>query len=208
MSFQLEAQTRKVTSIDSTRYAYHQTVIAGNAYSAFLNSGGFQLLNSKSQTIAARVERYSDLKFSDFNHDGFKDVFLDKGGNTPERYDILLYVPSIKGFKEVVNFSLFPDPKPIKGSRYYYSYHRNGCADSDWVSDLFYINDFKAERIGMVEGVGCGTEEVKTAIYVYKVKGGMKTLIKVFPINTVEKYEKNKWGFIQQYWTRQYKQFL
>ena len=120
----------------------------------------------------------------------------------------MLYVPSLNGFKEVENLFAFPDPQPIQGTKYYYSYHKNGCADLDWVSDLFFLNGFKAERIGMADGVGCGTDEVKTAIYIYKVKRDKKTLFKVLSMNTIEKYKESKWGFIRQFWTEKYKQFL
>ena len=103
------------------------------------------------------------------------------------------------------NFKAFPDPKPIQGTKYYYSYHKNGCADMDWVSGLFYINNIKAERIGMIDGEGCGPDEVKTAIYIYKVKKNKKTLFKVYPKNTIEKYKEYKWGFMRQFWPEKYK---
>jgi hypothetical protein len=92
------------------------------------------------------------------------------------------------------NFNAFPDPKSIQGTKYYYSCHNNGCADMDWVSDLFYINNFKAERIGMIDGVGCGSDNVKIAIYIYSVKKNRKSLFKVYPMNTIEKYKKYKWA--------------
>jgi hypothetical protein len=96
-------------------------------------------------------------QFSDFNNDGYLDIFMDAGGNTPEVYDLLLYDPSTKNFKKVQNFRLFPAPTHISGTKMYYSYHKNGCADMDWVSDLFYVNHFRAEIIGKIHGSGCVT---------------------------------------------------
>gem|GEM_PF-5245252 len=34
-----------------------------------------------------------------------------------------------------------PPPQRINGTHYFYSYHKSGCADMDWDSDLFYIHN-------------------------------------------------------------------
>ena len=151
---------------------------------------------------------YFEWDFKNFSNDGFKDIFLDKGGNAPERFDLLLSVPSTKRFKKVLKFDVFPAPNKIPGTKYYYSYHKNGCADNDWVSDLFYIHDYKAVEIGKIDGVGCGSDKTPTAIYIFKIKNTKKELLKTLPIDIIIKYRENKWGFIKQYWIKNYKSFL
>jgi hypothetical protein len=36
----------------------------------------------------------------------------------------------------------------------------------------------------------------------------MKELVKTLPLNTIEKYKDYKWGFIKQFWTKNYSSFL
>jgi hypothetical protein len=150
-------------------------------------------------------ESYFDFKFQDFNQDGFKDLYLDLGGNTPEKYSLFIFIPSTGKFKEIQNFSDYPDAKQIKGTKYYYSYSKGGCADNTWDSDLFYIQNSSAIKVGSIHGEGCG---IKDGIYMYNVKAGKDKLVKTLPLNTVEKYKDYKWGFLKQYWVNNYRQFL
>jgi hypothetical protein len=133
---------------------------------------------------------------------------LDKGGNTPERFDLLLYVPATKSFRQIKNFENFPAPEKINGTKYYYSYHKSGCADANWDSDLFYINNFKAIRIGNISGRQCENSGIKDGLYINKFRNEKKILFKTFNIDTINKYKDYKWGFIKEYWVKNYKLFL
>jgi len=151
---------------------------------------------------------YFSWKFEDFNGDGYKDIFLDKGGNVPELFDLLIYVPSIESFRQVINFDKFPAPVKIRGTRYFYSYHKSGCADMDWGSDLFYIHNYEATRIGNISGYECENSGIKDGLYIYKFHDKNKMLIKTLPIDKIHKIKDDKWGFIKEYWTKHCKLFV
>ena len=176
--------------------------IKGKKYIGVLNYQGLILLNSKHDTVLQYKGDYWGFHFRDFNKDGYKDIFLDHGGNTPERYSLFIFLPLSSKFKEIKDFELFPDPKQIKGTKYYYSYHKSGCADSNWDSDLFYINNFRAIRLGNIAGRECNNRDIKDAIYIYRVHQDKKSLLKIVPIDILKRYKDFKWGFIKDYWTR------
>lgn len=126
----------------------------------------------------------------------------------PGEQDLYLYVPGTQGFIPVKNFFDFPAAARIGGTHYFFSYHRSGCADLDWDSDLFYFRDFKAVRLGNISGVGCPVDEQeKGAIYIHKIRDTQEILVKKFPISIIDHYPNNKWGFVEQYWKRNYARF-
>ena len=98
--------------------------------------------------------------------------------NVPDIQNLLIYSPKSKSFKEVRNFDSFPYPQKIANSGYYYSYHRNGCADMNWVSDLFHIDNYDCVKIGSIKGYECGDSGIKDGIYISKTSGKQNNLIK------------------------------
>lgn len=109
-----------------------------------------------------------------------------------------------KKFKPVKDFENFPSPKKIEGTKFYYSYHRSGCSDSNWDSDLFLISDFKCLKIGNISGRGCYDEERK-GIFINKILNG-----KEVEINWIKRdsgYYDDKWDFIENYWSENYLKF-
>lgn len=207
-SFELLAQNAKPVSIDTSVYSFQTSTIQGEIYEGFLNPNGFYLLNSKNDTILKKSGDYFAIEFKDFNEDGNNDIFLDKGGNMPEWFDLLLYAPSPHNFKIVKGFDAFPAPEQISGTKYFFSYHKSGCADMNWDSDLFYIDNFKAIKLGNISGRECENNGINDGLHIYKVQGNKKNLLKTLPIETIGKYKDYKWGFIKDYWTINYKQFL
>jgi len=127
--------------------------------------------------------------------------------NVPGIADLIVYDIKNQKFVQVENFSKFPDSRPITETKYFYSYHRSGCADMDWDSDLFYIENFKTIKIGNISGRECENTIVKDGIYIYSITGENKKLIKTMPIGTINKYKDYKWGFIKDYWSKNYKLF-
>jgi hypothetical protein len=118
-------------------------------------------------------------------------------------------MPAFRKFREVENFRDFPAPVQIQGTKFYYSYHKSGCADMNWDSDLFYIENFKAIRIGNIAGRQCGNRDgEKEAVYIYKVRGGNEKLFKKFPIDIIANFKDYKWGFIREYGAKNYKKFM
>ena len=147
---------------------------------------------------------YSTFEFRDYNGDGYKDLLLELGGNTPGWMDVYLYSPARRVFEKLKDAREFPAPEKIKGTRYYYSYHHSGCADEDWDSDLFYIHNGAAVRLGNIYGDRCTLD----GIYISKVRLGKKQLIKKLPLEMIHRYKGDKWGFIEAYWKKHYKSFI
>jgi len=147
----------------------------------------------------------SSFKFIDFYDDGYKDLLIEYLSNVPGVCELALYDKRTKKFALVDNFSEYPDPQKLRGTPLYYSYHRSGCADSDWDSNLFKIVDNKIIKIGNISGRGC---DEKPGIFISKTEGREKIIIKKYPIDVIEKYKNYKWGFIKQYWERYYRKFI
>ena len=115
----------------------------------------------------------SYLKFPDFDKDGNKDIMLTYMGNN-FTYDLYLFDKTKNVFKFVKGFHRFPEAIQLKTNpKYYYSYHRAGCADLNWISDLFYIDNFKSIHVGQIYGKGCDADLKlePQAIEIYKVIG-------------------------------------
>jgi hypothetical protein len=180
--------------------------VQGRQYKGNLEKSHFVLLNSHGDTVLyPGGDYYMSYAFRDFNQDGNKDVLLEVSDNTPGRYELFLYSPKRHKFKEVKGFYDFATPVPIKGTRFYYSYNRAGCADNTWESYLFYIENYKPVKLGYINGEGCGN---KDEIYIYRQRGNKKALIKTLPLKTIEEYKEYKWGFFKSYWTKYYRQFI
>jgi hypothetical protein len=180
-------------------------MIDGRHFKAHLNPWDFSVINTKKDTGFRMEPSFIDFKFTDFNNDGYKDILLDLGGNIPDNYLLLLYVPKRHTFREVKGFDDLALPLAIPGTKYYYSYSRAGCADQTWVSYLFYLKNFEAVKIGYINGEGCG---INDGIFIYQLSGEKKKLVKRLPLNTIGGYKNYKWGFLKQYWTKNYKKFL
>ena len=188
-------------------FSLDTATVAGRKYIGALNDQGFILTDSKGATVLKHPGEFFLMQFKDFNNDGYKDIFLDHGGNTPERYSVLVFVRSTGRFKELKGLDQFPDPKPIAGTRYFYSYHKSGCADADWDSDLFSIDNYQAVKLGNISGRGCNSSGVSGAIYIFSVRKEEKTLLKTLSIDLITQY-KDKWNYIRKYWADNYKEFI
>jgi hypothetical protein len=154
----------------------------------------------------------SNLQFPDFDNDGNKDIMLTYLGNNFTYY-LYLFDKTNNEFKFVDGFDRFPEAMQLKTNpKYYYSYHRAGCADMNWVSDLFYIDNFKSIHIGHIYGQGCDFEvkENPQVIDIYKItdnKEKNRKLIEKLPylINIPDFCD--KWDYIEKYWNANYGKF-
>ena len=188
---------------------FDSATINKKKYIGFLKEDAFYLINSKGDTVIKQEDYYMMWEFKDFNKDGHKDVILHHSSNTGYVLDLFIFLPTTNKFKKVKDFDNFPAPEQIKGTKFYYSYHKSGCGDMNWDSDLFYIDNFKAIRIGNIAGRQCDNRDgEKDAVYIHKVYGDKEKLFKTLPIDTIGKYKDFKWGFIKEYWTKNYKLFL
>lgn len=183
--------------------------VDGRRFMMVCNSGyHLFLLDNKGDTCYQDSVYSPHQKFVDFNGDGYKDILIEYMTNVPGITDVLLYDKAKRTYKKVIDLQNFPSAERIGNSGYYYSYHRSGCADMNWDSDLFYIEGYKAVKIGNISGNECGDTGVKDGIYISKIQGEKQTEFVRLPINTIKRYKDYKWGFIKQYWHRNYKRFL
>ncbi len=166
------------------------------------------VLNAKNDTIYKEPEYAANIYFKDFNNDGYKDIVIGYMDNTPGVEELLLYVKADRTYKQVVDFSNFPASEIIRHTKYYYSYEHQGCADMNWKSDLFYIENFKVVKIGTIDGRECGDSGIKDGIYINKEKKGKKEKVTELPIKIIHRYNYGKWTFIKSYWYKNYKAFL
>lgn len=201
-----EIQSEKKDSMPDDIYTV-ETKINGKRYKVC--SGyyhGVYALNNKNDTVF-KLNELGSGEFLDFNKDGFKDIYIGYMTNVPGIYDVALFDTLTNTFKIVENFSSYPASQKLKNTNLYFSYHRSGCADSNWDSDLFIIKDYKTYKIGNISGRGCENDE-KNGIYIYKTISNKEKLIRSFSITVIEKYKKYKWGFIEDYWSKNYKLFI
>lgn len=184
-------------SVNEDHYRIHYT----STYNMYV-------IKNTHDTIFKETDAAPDFDFNDFDRDGYKDIRLYYMTNVPGIQGLLLYNPKSKSFKEVANFSEFPSPTQIGNTHYYYSYHRSGCADMNWTSNLFYIENYQCKKLATINGYECENSGIKDGIYITKISGTKNSVIMELPINTIKKYKAHKWGFIAKCWQNNYKLFI
>ncbi len=193
--------------VDSSALATDSAIIEGEKYFAVYRTDNFFYIENETKKVVFRSNEFSRFfEFSDFNDDGHKDIIISYFGNNPIK-DLILYDTKNKEFKPIENFSLYPEPIKILESKYYYSYHRSGCADSNWDSDLFIIENFRATKLGTISGRECEDSEEEKGIFVYKNNESKNILLERFPIEILGNFKNGKWCFIEEYWTKNLKKF-
>ena len=118
----------------------------------------------------------ADFRFPDFDKDGYRDIMLSYFGNNTS-YLLYLFDPATKQFRQIVDYMNYPVSVQLKSNKkYYYSYHRAGCADWNWESDLYKIVDFKIIHLGNIYGQGCDfdVKENPQVIEIYKIPDNEK----------------------------------
>jgi hypothetical protein len=197
---------RAFTKIDSTIVRFDSTIILGKTYRGLgTNENKLVVLNSGGDTILDQADMYFDFEFADFNGDSLDDIVVHRLTNVGGIKDLLLFDKARLNFTLVDGFERFPDPQKIPGTDYYYSYHRSGCADAFWDSDLFYLQDFKAILLANISGNECEGEK---GIIVSKIVNGEKRTFEKHTLDVLDKYSDHKWGFIADYWSRNYYRFI
>lgn len=152
----------------------------------------------------------ANIEFPDFNRDGFPDIMMTYLGNNGINF-LYLFDQTSSMFKNVEGFDDYPEAAQLKAnSGFYYSYHRAGCADMNWISDLFRIENFKTIKLGQIHGQGCETEEAPQIIEIYKVQHQDKEkreLVEKYTYNGIIPDHGDKWAFIEKYWNNKYSIF-
>jgi hypothetical protein len=175
-------------------------------YKVELDKDFFLIKNLTTKAVIRRTNKnFVGFKLGDFNRDGLTDIFVEWGGNMPERFSLFVFSKEDDKYIEIEKFSDYPAAIPLKGTRYYYSYFPAGCADNAWGSDLFYIGKKSAIKIGRIKGDGCGIDD---KIVISKMDKEKAVEIETLPIETIQKFENTKWSFIAQYWENNFRKFL
>jgi hypothetical protein len=183
--------------------------IQGINYIACSNENkNLYVTNSLGDTVYKHFDLCNRAEFIDFDNDKNKDILFDYLTNVPNIHDLALFDTKSKTFKLVEGFNSFPTPVNIINTKYYYSYHRSGCSDSNWDSDLFYISNFKTYCIGNIAGRDCDDVIANVGIFISKLTSGKSIPYDTLEIETINKYKDDKWGFIEHYWAKNYKKFI
>ncbi|CUV65602.1 hypothetical protein BN3087_390053 [Sulfurovum sp. enrichment culture clone C5] len=175
-----------------------QEKVNGELYTAICqNQEKISILNSKNENIFTKNIDCTFINFEDFNKDGYKDLTA----NTTTTQNLIVYSPKTKKFNFIEDFSNFPNATNIDKTNKYYSYHRSGCADMLWDSDLFYIKDNKAIQLGNIHGDECELNTISIN------KSDNQKDMKIISTQILEKYKNGKFGFIDSYWKEHNKEF-
>ncbi len=194
--------------IDSTILKIESAVIDNMLYRASISSDySLQIKDSTETVVFTLNNTYPNFEFRDYDQDGYKDLIISHISNVPGREDRIRYNPNLERFILIEGFSDYPNALRIEGTKYLYSYHRSGCADKNWDSDLFYIENHQTVKIGNIAGRECDDDGVEDGIYIYKLHQDKLDLIQTIHIDTINKYQDYKWGFIADYWNKKYLEF-
>jgi hypothetical protein len=168
--------------------------------------------NSKVIIFDTLLNALTIPEFPDFNKDRNHDIMLSYFGNNPT-YILYLFDPKNNTFKKVEDYAKFPDGIQLKSnSKFYYSYHRAGCADYNWVSDLFIIENFKAIHKGHIYGQGCNFEvklypqQIEISKIIKNNSENKKPIVILPYLKHIHQFDE-KWDFIERYWNKYYWKF-
>jgi hypothetical protein len=187
-------------------------MVDGVSYKAILNgdnslsikAGNKTVFYAKRADLYVTFESFQKLEFEDFNGDGYADLIVSYFSNVPGKQDLILYNKHTKKFVLVNGFPDYPSSVHIAPTAFYYSYHRSGCADLDWDSDLYKIANYKIIPAGNIAGRQCENSGEKLGIFINKVTGKKQHLIKKY---TPDALNGDKSNFIDQYWKANYSRF-
>lgn len=182
-------------------------VIAHETYLVIYKSNDTLYILQNADTINRFDYMSPQFHFSDFNNDGYADIIVDYQSNTPGVQSLLLFDSITSTYYNVKDFGYFPASESISGTSLYYSYHRSGCSDMNWDSDLFKIENDSAISLGRISGQGCENIGTEMGIYIYKASSDTEILFTTRPITAIDSSEDYKWGFIKEYWSKNYRRF-
>lgn len=209
LTFLTMAQDHKMdTTLKSINGTIHISVNRIDSNLALLTS----TYSSKIALHDTIYNSFASIDFPDFDNDSYNDILLTYLGNNPT-YFLYLFDPNTQKFKSIEGYMKFPDAIQLKvNSNFYYSYHRAGCVDMNWVSDLFKIENFKIVHLGHIYGQGCpsNVKQFPRVINIYKVTLNEKVKEKLISKLPYLKYIgrlSDKWSFIEKYWNKNYQKF-
>jgi len=152
-------------------------------------------------TIVPFSDNYSRIGFTDIDGDRYSDIQVFINNDEYNQCETYLYDKVNKVFRLLENCKL-PLQK-IPKTDFYYTYMPTGCANNNWESYLYKLEDFKLVPHGRIDGRGCGE---KRMIYIYRITGEKEIIKKKF------RYEKaiakiggsSRSDFYRNYWRANY----
>lgn len=181
-------------------------VVVRDTYFMYRYYSGLTVVFDMDNSIIDRDSNYiQNWGTEDFNGDGFSDIRYSYSMNTPGVDRLLLFIPKSKTFEEVPNFIDFASAKKVGETGFYYSYRKAGCADQNWISKLFIIDELQCVEKGWIHGRGCSEKYGPTGIYTYRTLGVTRVPVDTF-LRPQGHYE-DKWEFIEEYWMERYTEF-
>lgn len=150
----------------------------------------------------------SGIDFVDFDKDKNTDILVSYIGNNPTK-ELYIFDPKNNDFKFIDGYIKYCESTPLKTNKqYYYSYQRAGCADQNWISDIFIIDNFKIIHLGHIYGMSC--DDSPKIIEIYKITDNneeQRKLIEKLPYDKNITTNYDKWDFIEKYWNLNYTKF-
>jgi len=197
------------TSLSNNGHLFHITTQELNEELSLLTA----TCNSNTEIIDTIYESaVGIIEYPDFDSNGYTDILFAYIGNNPT-YFLYLFNNVTNSFVKIQNYSEFPYSRKLSvNPKYYYSYQRAGCADMNWVSDLFTISNLKITHLGHIYGQGCdaNTIEEPQVIDIFRIPDNdrdRKILIEKLPyLENIPKFG-DKWDFIDKYWNKNYTKF-
>ncbi|WGH76401.1 hypothetical protein P8625_04365 [Tenacibaculum tangerinum] len=182
---------------DSIYYKYESATIDKIKFEFFIDKNGeFKIKDTSGEIQFSQTENVTDFEIKDFDKDGYKDVIIIHPSNRVLE-TLLLYNSSLQKFILIDNFTNYPNSQKIESSGFYYSYQGTGCAQNDWLSHLYLINNYKIIDKGLIKGFGCLKNE-KNGIYIYKFAEKDTLLIEY--VKNEDGFGQEKFDFIDNYW--------
>lgn len=175
----------------------------------------FNIECNSNRILSDALDRFGlfNIEFTDFDKDSNPDMMFSYGVNN-YYYILYLFDSNNNLYRQLEGFERFPDAIQLEtNSNYYYSYQRAGCADENWVSDLFYIENFKTIHIGHIYGKGCDYDPAESPqeIEISKIQDNNELneiLIEKLPyLDHIHEFGE-KWEFIRLYWNEHYLKFI
>lgn len=163
------------------------------------------ILNHLLDTVYSHFDyATAGFQFEDFTGNGILDIRVHQMTNIGGVSQLIVFDQKNNSFNNIKAFDNYPEPNKIKNTNFYYSYHRSGCSDFNWGSELFIIENFEVVQLGYIEGIGCEDEE-RNGIFVFNNIGTKK--IEVHSELRAPGFYGDKWEFIENYWKKNYKAF-
>lgn len=189
---------------DTLYYEYEIAFIDEHKFDFFIDlRGEFKIINELGEVEYSQKENITDFEVKDFNSDGFLDVITYHPSNG-YLCSLLIYNPDKEKFEFIENFYKYSYSQNLDSSKFYYSYSGAGCAQNDWLSYLYSIENYKISVVGLIEGFGCLPNDTN-GVYIYKISKNDTVLIQY--IKDESGLGQKKFEFLDSYWKNNHERF-